>query len=435
MKNKTVAIIGKPNVGKSSLFNRLIKERKSIVDDQPGVTKDRLYGHVEWLNQTFNLIDTGGITKDNNLIAENINLQANIALNEADIIIFVLDYKNLLDNLDDLVAKKIKKMRKDVILVINKYDKQEDNMAIYNCLQYGFGEPIKTSTVHGIGIGDLLDEIILKIGKSNINKEKEDIINFTIIGKPNVGKSSLNNALLKEDRTVVSEKAGTTTDSVDTVFKINKQKYKIIDTAGVRRRGKILPGIEKYSLLRTIISVDKSDIILLVIDASEELSLQDTNVASLGAKINKPIIIIANKIDLLNKNETYLIEKEKEIKKKFKFLKNVFIIFTSIKDNKNIHKVIPTIDSLFKKMHKRVSTSALNEVINRALLLNPPSKHNKGILKIYYLTQAETYPPTFIIFCNNPDYIHFSYKRYIKNQINQAFDFDGVPIILIFKKR
>ncbi|AHI53665.1 GTP-binding protein EngA [Spiroplasma sabaudiense Ar-1343] len=436
MKKKgLVAIVGRPNVGKSTLFNRIIREKKAIVEDVPGVTRDRMYGTAEWLTLPFIVIDTGGITLQDAPFAKEIKMQAEIAIEEADVIVFVINYRDGISIDDEVVAKILYKSKKPVLLVVNKYDKKSTDEEAFQFMTLGFGEPTLVSATHGIGIGDLLDRIIAAMPKQ-VENISDDTTNIAIIGKPNVGKSSLVNAITGEERMIVSEISGTTTDAVDSKIIVNGQKYVVIDTAGIRKRGKIYENLEKYSFLRALTSINKADIVLLIIDASIPISDQDTNIGGLAFEENKPIILVGNKWDIIpDKNTNSMIKKEEEFKAYFKYLQYAHMVFISAKEGKRINKIFEAIEHVSLNLKKRIKTSVLNEVLNKAQLLNPAPNHNGGRLKIYYGSQVEAYLPTFVMFVNNPSYVHFSYKRFLENQIRQQFDFNGVPMNLIFRER
>ncbi|QBQ07504.1 GTP-binding protein EngA [Spiroplasma gladiatoris] len=429
-----VAIVGRPNVGKSTLFNRIIKEKKAIVEDKPGVTRDRMYGNAEWLTRPFIVVDTGGITLQDSAFAKEIKMQAEIAMKEADVIVFTLNFKEGITLEDEAVAKILYKTKKPIILAINKYDKKETFDEAYNYMSFGFGEPYLISSSHGIGIGDLLDCIIEKLPSFNDN-DLENNTKLAIVGRPNVGKSSLVNSLVGETRMIVSDIPGTTVDSVDSLIKVNGQNYTIIDTAGMRKKGKIYENLEKYSYLRSLTSINKSDIVLLMLDSSVPISDHDTNIGGFAFDESKPIIIIGNKWDLVEKNTNTMFKKEEEIKAYFKYLNYASVLFVSAKENKRVNKIFDAIELIKKNLKKRIRTSILNEVFNKAQLINPAPNHNGGRLKIYYSSQVEAYLPTFVLFVNNPSYVHFSYKRFLENQIRSQFDFSGVPIKIIFRER
>ncbi|WP_342269160.1 ribosome biogenesis GTPase Der [Spiroplasma endosymbiont of Aspidapion aeneum] len=433
---KVFTIVGRPNVGKSTFFNRIIKERKSIVEDTPGVTRDRIYGQGEWITIPFILIDTGGIVFNDDLpFSRQIKLQAQIAIEEADVILFLINYKEGITNEDEEVAKLLYKANKPILLVANKYDNKDSGYEKYEFMSLGFGEPYLISSSHGIGIGDLMDGIFNKIPKEESVYDDNEL-KITIVGRPNVGKSSLLNSLVNEDRMIVSDIPGTTRDSVDTRIKFKGKDYILVDTAGLRKRGKIYENIEKYSYLRSLSSINKSDIVILVVDISNSIIDQDTNIGGLAFDEKKPIIIIANKWDLVeDKSSAAMNKKEKEIRSYFKYLQYAKIVFTSAIERTRIHNVFETIDLVKENMSKRIKTSILNEIFNKAQLINPAPDFNGGRLKIYFVNQVKAYMPTFVLFVNNPNYVHFSYKRFLENQIRAHFNFDGVPINIIFREK
>ncbi|ALD66173.1 ribosome biogenesis GTPase Der [Spiroplasma cantharicola] len=430
-----VAIVGRPNVGKSTLFNRIIREKKAIVEDKPGVTRDRMYGKAEWLTLPFIVVDTGGITLQDSPFSKEIRMQAEIAIKEADVIVFAINYKDGITQEDEAVAKILYKTHKPVILAVNKYDKKDQFDESFTFMTLGFGEPFMISSTHGIGIGDLLDKIIESFPKFDEGEENEEL-KLAIVGRPNVGKSSLVNSLVGEERMIVSEIAGTTIDAVDSKIKYNGNSYTIIDTAGMRKKGKIYENLEKYSYLRSISTINKADIVLLILDSSENIKDHDTNIGGFAFEENKPIIIIGNKWDLVKDKETNTMKrKEEEIKAYFKYLNYAKVLFISAKENKRINKIFDIVDLVQKNIKKRIRTSLLNEVFNKAQLINPAPNHNGGRLKIFYASQVEAYLPTFVLFVNNPEFVHFSYKRFLENQIRSQFDFSGVPITIIFRER
>lgn len=429
-----VVIVGKPNVGKSSLFNRITQKRTAITTDTPQTTRDRIYGTAQWLTKEFVVVDTGGISTAKVDFQTEINNQANIALNEADVVIFLCSYQEGLTPEDEAIAKLLYKIKKPIILAANKYDQVDNTDLVADFLALGFGWPILISTSHGIGIGELLDQIIVQLG----DKEATELVETTslaVIGRPNVGKSSLVNAILSENRVIVSPIAGTTTDAIDTYFQYNKQRFCLIDTAGIRRKGKVTENIEKYSAMRTVDAVRRSDVILFLLDAAEGIIEQDLTVAGIAKNLNKPIIIVVNKWDLVKNDERAMAEFTKAIKAKFKYLDYALITFISALQKERIGNLFKTIQAVLANMMLRVKTSALNEVINKAQLINQAPNFNGGRLKIYYATQVETSPPTFILMVNNKEYCHFSYERFLVNQIRDSFAFQGVPIKLIFRNR
>lgn len=429
-----VAIVGSPNVGKSTIFNRIVGKRRAIVDDQPGVTRDRLYETAEWLDRSFRLIDTGGIELADRPFQEQIRVQTQLAIDEADVIIFVADGKKGISNDDRFIAKMLLKTKKPVILAVNKVDNQDMLASLGEFYSLGLGEPIATSGEHGIGIGDILDKIIKVLPK--VEEEKyEDAITFSIIGRPNVGKSSLVNALLKKERVIVSNIVGTTRDSIDTKITRDGKDYVVIDTAGLKKRGKIYESIDKYSMLRALAAVDRSEIVLLVIDASEGIIEQDKHVVGYAIEKKKAVIIVVNKWDLVKKEQDSQIKFEKEIRKQFQFLEYAPIIFVSAKTTSKVENIFDKIDMVHKAYDTHISTSLLNQVVQDAQLMNEAPDFNGGRLKIYFVNQANSCPPTFVLFVNKPKYAHFSYLRYIENRLRDSFNLDGTPIDLVLRER
>lgn len=430
----TVAIVGRPNVGKSTIFNRLIGERKSIVDDTPGVTRDRIYGTVEWLTQSFHIIDTGGIQIEDQPFSEEINMQVDIAIEEADVIIFITSAKEGVMTDDMAIARKLQKSNKPVVLAVNKADNQELQMAVYEFYSLGLGDPMTISGAHGIGLGDLLDKVIELMPKKEL-KPYEGITSFCVIGRPNVGKSSLVNAILKEDRVIVSNIEGTTRDAIDTPFKVDDKEYMIIDTAGIRKRGKIYENIEKYSILRAMNAIERSNVVLFVIDGELGIREQDKHVAGLAHEAGKGVIIVYNKWDTVDKDEKTMNAFEKEIRAQFVYLDYAPIAFTSALTHSKVNKLIPLIDEVHDSCCMRIMTNVLNDVILDAQMMNPPKPHLGKQLKIYYASQVSVEPPTIILFVNDPELLHFSYSRYIENKLREAFGFVGTPIRIIARKK
>jgi len=429
-----VAIIGSPNVGKSTIFNRIVGRRRAIVDDQPGVTRDRLYENAEWLDREFRIIDTGGIEIANRPFQEQIRMQAELAIDEADVILFVVDGKKGLSNDDRMVAKMLYKCKKPVILSVNKID---NNSMLSNASEFyalGLGEPIPTSGEHGIGIGDILDKIVKHLPKEE-KEEFGDSITFSIIGRPNVGKSSLVNALLKKERVIVSNIVGTTRDSIDTFFDRDGEHYVVIDTAGLKKRGKIYESVDKYSMLRALAAVDRSEIVLLVIDANEGIIEQDKHVVSYAVENKKAVIIVINKWDLIKKEQNTQSEFEKKVRKEFQFLEYAPIVFVSAKTTAKVDNIFAKIQQVHKAYDTHIATSLLNDVIQDAQLMNEAPDFNGGRLKIYFVNQANSCPPTFVLFVNKPKYAHFSYLRYIENRLRESFNLDGTPIELVLRER
>ena len=429
-----VAIIGSPNVGKSTIFNRIVGRRRAIVDDQPGVTRDRLYENAEWLDREFRLIDTGGIEIANRPFQEQIRMQAQLAIDEADVILFVVDGKKGLSNDDRMVAKLLYKCKKPVILAVNKVDNIDMISDVSEFYALGLGEPIPTSGEHGIGIGDILDKIVKRLPK----EEKEDFgeaITFSIIGRPNVGKSSLVNALLKKERVIVSNIVGTTRDSIDTFFRRDAQDYVVIDTAGLKKRGKIYESVDKYSMLRALAAVDRSEIVLLVIDANEGIIEQDKHVVSYAVENKKAVIIVVNKWDLIKKEQNTQAEFEKKVRKEFQFLEYAPVVFVSAKTTAKVDNIFAKIQQVHKAYDTHIATSLLNDVVQDAQRMNEAPDFNGGRLKIYFVNQANSCPPTFVLFVNKPKYAHFSYLRYIENRLRDSFNLDGTPIELVLRER
>lgn len=435
MKRAVVAIVGKPNVGKSSLFNRIVGERKSIVYDEPGVTRDRLYSKASWLTREFNIIDTGGIEIENRPFQESIRTQAEIAINEADVIVFLCDGRTEVSDDDYLIAKMLKKSGKPIILAVNKIDDISLSANAYDYYKLGLDSDITLcSTTHGIGIGDLLDKIVDSLPKFD-NKKEEDVIHFSLIGRPNVGKSSLYNAILNEERVIVSNIEGTTRDAVDTPFIRDDQHYVIIDTAGLRKKGKSYEAIDKYAAIRALAAVDRSDVVLLVIDGNRGILEQDRSVVSYAVDEGKPLIIIVNKWDLVDKTEKPMNEYIKDLKENFKFCSYATFMFVSALTKQRVGQITDEIARVYKNASKHIPTSIVNEIILDAFAYNPTPDFNGGRLKIFYANQVSTNPPLIILFVNNPDYMHFSYKRYLENKLRERIDFEGTPLKIVCRAR
>lgn len=430
-----VAIVGKPNVGKSTLFNRIILKKKSIVTDMPGVTRDRIYAEATWINKKFTVIDTGGLTNENMAFQQNIEKQVLLAIDEANTIIFLVSEKDGINKDDYYVAKLLKKYRaKNVILAVNKAEnKQGEYERMYYSL--GFGKPNYISAEHSIGVGDLLDLAIKNIGNSS-NDNKDDKINFCVIGRPNVGKSTLVNSILNEDRVIVSNIAGTTRDSIDCNFKYNNKQYTIIDTAGIRKKSRIIDQVEKFALSRTSDAISRSNLILLVLDGSEDFNEQDEVIGGLAFDANIPTIIVVNKWDKIeNKKTNTMNEMTKLIRSKFHYLTWAPIVFISAANKQRIQKIFETMNKINEQLHKSVATSILNDVLSKAEILNPPPKFKGNRFNMSYATQVQSQIPTFVIFGNDPKYVHFSYARYLENQIRNSFGFTDIPITIYFKDK
>lgn len=429
-----VAIIGSPNVGKSTIFNRIVGRRRSIIDDQPGVTRDRLYETASWLDRDFRLVDTGGIELADRPFQEQIRMQAQLAIDEADVVVFVTDGKKGVSSDDRLVAKMLYKAHKPIILAVNKIDNRE---MLYNLNEFyslGLGEPIAVSGEHGIGIGDVLDKIVKVLPKKE-DVVYDDAITFSIIGRPNVGKSSLLNALLNEKRAIVSNIVGTTRDSVDSKFTHNGQNYVAIDTAGLKKRGKVYEAVDKYSVLRALAAVDRSEIVLLVIDANEGIIEQDKHVAGYAVEKKKAVVIVVNKWDLVKHEQNTMSDFEKKIRKEFKFLEYAPIVFVSALTRSRVENIYEQIQVVHEAYDTHLQTSLLNDVIQDAQTMNEAPDFNGGRLKIYFVNQANSCPPTFVLFVNNPKYVHFSYLRYIENRLRDSFNLSGTPIELVLRQR
>lgn len=429
-----VAIVGRANVGKSTIFNRMVGERISIVEDVAGVTRDRIYAKASWLTKEFSVIDTGGIELENASFTTQIKMQAEIAIEEADVIVFVVNGREGITKEDEYVARLLQKSRKPIILVVNKIDDNQFRDYIYEFYALGVGDPIPVSGSHGIGIGDLLDQIINQLDLQD-EETNEDEISFSIIGRPNVGKSSLTNAILGEERVIVSNIEGTTRDAIDTPFVKDGQKYRVVDTAGMRKKGKVYENIEKYSILRALTSIEKSDVILVVIDGETGIREQDKHVAGYAHEAGKGVVIVYNKWDLVDKDEKTMQKKQKEIYEQFKYLDYARIVFTSAKTGQRVDQIFPLIQESYENSRKRVQTSVLNDVLVDAQLMSPTTTFNGGRLKIFYANQVAVCPPTFVLFSNDPQYLHFSYKRYLENRLREAFGFEGTPIHIICRKR
>lgn len=429
-----VAIVGRPNVGKSTLFNRIINQRLAIVEDKPGVTRDRNYAQAEWMGHKFDLIDTGGITWEGGKIEEEIRAQAEIAIEEADVIVMLTSVVNHMTDLDERVAHLLYRTQKPVILAVNKADNPEQRNDIYDFYSLGLGDPIPVSSSHGTGIGDLLDAIVDKFPEDK-DTQAEDVISFSVIGRPNVGKSSIVNKLLGEDRVIVANEEGTTRDAVDTPFTKDGVKFKVVDTAGIRRRGKVYEKTEKYSVLRAMSAIERSDVVLLVLDASTGIREQDKHVAGYAHEAGRGIIIVVNKWDLPKKNSTSAKEFEREIKEEFQYLDYAPILFVSAKTGQRLDQIPSMVKEVYDNQNQRIQSSVLNDLLLEAGKLVPTPMVKGKRLRVYYMTQVSTNPPTFVVFVNDPELMHFSYERFLINQLRQNFDFTGTPIKIIPRKR
>ncbi|KRM79187.1 engA protein [Lapidilactobacillus dextrinicus DSM 20335] len=430
-----VAIVGRPNVGKSTVFNRIARQRISIVEDTPGVTRDRIYAHGSWLNHEFSMIDTGGIDFTDQPFVDQIRMQAEIAIEEADVIIFMVSAREGVTDIDERVAQILYRAKKDVVLAVNKTDNPEQRQDIYDFYSLGFGDPIPVSGAQGTGIGDLLDAVVTKFPLEKDNEE-DDTIKFSLIGRPNVGKSSLVNAILGEHRVIVSDIEGTTRDAIDTQFTDDDgQKFTMIDTAGIRKRGKVWESTEKYAVMRAQSAIDRSDVVLFVIDGEEGLREQDKKVAGYAHEAGRAIIIVVNKWDLVKK-DTYSMQKfTDKLRSELQYLDYAPIVFVSALTKQRLNVLPDMIKTVSVNQQRRVQSSVLNDVLLRAVAITPTPTVKGKRLRVYYLTQVAIKPPTFVAFVNDPELFHFSYQRFLINQLRDSFDFSGTPIHLIPRQR
>ncbi|RHG38746.1 ribosome biogenesis GTPase Der [Fusobacterium varium] len=432
-----VAIVGRPNVGKSTLFNNLVGDRIAIVDDMPGVTRDRLYRETEWNGVEFVVVDTGGLEPRNNeFMMTKIKEQAEVAMNEADVILFVVDGKSGVNPLDEEIAYILRKKQKPIILCVNKIDnflQQQDD--VYDFWGLGFEHLIPVSGAHKVNLGDMLDMVTEMIEKIDLPEEEEDVLKLAIIGKPNAGKSSLVNKLSGEERTIVSDIAGTTRDAIDTIVQYKDNKYMIIDTAGIRRKSKVEESLEYYSVLRAIKTIKRADVCILMLDGKEGLTEQDKRIAGIAAEELKPIVVVVNKWDLVDKNKVSMKSMKEELYAELPFLSYAPIEFVSALTGQRTTKILEISDTIYEEYTKRISTGILNTVLKEAVLMNNPPTRKGRVIKINYATQVSTAPPKFVLFCNYPELIHFSYARYIENKFREAFGFDGSPILISFEKK
>ena len=428
MTNKgIVAIVGSPNVGKSTIFNRMVGERHAIVDDEAGITRDRLYGTAEWLGNKFSVIDTGGIEVKNTTFQVEIRAQAEIAIEEADVIVFVTDGKLGVTNDDRAVARILNKSKKKIILAVNKIDGGANIADAQEFYSLGLGHPMVVSGAHGIGIGDLMNEIIQYLPDVEAKKEEDKIV-FSLIGRPNVGKSSLANAILNQERVIVSNVSGTTRDSIDTAFTRNGKDYVVIDTAGLKKRGKIYESIDKYSAIRALKAIERSEIVVLVLDGDQGITDQDKHVIQYACDLHKAIIICVNKWDLVNKSTNTMSDFTKKIRNEYKFLDYAPVIYLSALKKQRLDTLFDALEQVHEAYYTRIQTSVLNEVLQDAQIMNQAPDFNGGRLKIYFGSQVDVAPPCIVLFVNNPDFMHFSYKRYIDNRLRETFNFEGTPI-------
>lgn len=436
MSKPLVAIVGRPNVGKSTLFNRLIGRRLAIVEDTPGVTRDRIYGDAEWLTNHFTLIDTGGIEPaSDDKIAIQMKRQAELAIETADVILFLVDGREGLTGADIEVASMLRQSRKPVVLAVNKIDAPKFNDAIYEFYALGLGDPIIISSGQGLGLGDMLDEVCKHFSDAS-GQEDAKRINIAVVGKPNVGKSSLVNALLGEERTIVSDIAGTTRDAIDTPFERDGNLYTLVDTAGIRRKRAIEDeSIERYSVIRALAAVRRADVVLIVCDAADGLSEQDVKIAGYVHEEGKASMVIVNKWDLIEKDTHTMDKFKKSMSADLAFMDYVPYLFISAKNGQRVNKILELVQEVYAQSTRRVTTGSLNDVLNEAVSMSEPPSQSGKRLKLYYATQVAIQPPTFVIFANDENSVHFSYKRYLENYFRKTFGFSGTPIVLLFRNR
>ena len=433
MKIPTVALVGRPNVGKSTIFNRLVGKKISIIEDTPGVTRDRVYGDVFYKDYKFHLIDTGGIDVGNDDFNKEIIIQSTLAMDEADVIVFILDGKEDLNRNDFAIRDMLRKSNKRIIIAVNKIDNEKRKSDIYNYYELGFDNIIPISGEHNLGISTLLDEITSDFKPYTKDETDDNIVKFCVIGRPNVGKSSLVNAILNEEKAIVSNIAGTTRDAVDTPFTYEKKEYVIIDTAGIRKSGKIYENIEKYSVIRAMKAIERSNVCVVVINAEEGIIEHDKHIASYALEAGKPIVLVVNKWDTMK--DMTIAEYTKLMRNEFQFLSYVPIVFLSAKTKKRIHTLMPEITKVYENSKKEIKTSILNDVIRDAVILNQPPSYKGKRLKIYFVSQKGTMPPKFVFSVNSKGLVHFSYVRYLENKIRESFDLEGTPIEIEFKNR
>ena len=434
MAKPTVAIIGRPNVGKSTIFNKIIGDRLSIVEDVAGVTRDRIYSKAEWLNYSFFMIDTGGIELEDTPFQKQIRAQAELAIDEADVIIFLTNGRDGVTSDDEEVAKLLYKTDKPVVLAVNKIDNFDMNHMIYDFYSLGFGDPFPISGSHGLGIGDLLDEVCQNF-KVLEEEEEDDKIRFSLIGRPNVGKSSLINTILGEERVIASDIAGTTRDAIDTDFRHNGDDYVVIDTAGIRKRGKVYESCEKYSVLRSLKAIERSDVVLVVLNAEEGIIEQDKKVAGYAHESGKGVIIVVNKWDAIEKDDKTMKEFEEKIRDSFAYLDYAKIVYVSAKTKQRVFNIFPLIKESYENRQRRIQSSTLNEIVVDAVSMNPTPQDKGKRLNIFYASQVAINPPTFVFFVNYPELMHFSYERFLENRIRDSFNFEGTPIKLLARQR
>ena len=430
-----VAIVGSPNVGKSSLFNRIIGQRKAITDDVPGLTRDRLYAKTEWLTRSFNLVDTGGIEITNRPFQEQIRFQAEIAIEQADVILYVVDGRRGVTNDDRFVANKLYRSNKPIVLVVNKIDDGQLLYDVNDFYQLGLGQPYAVSSLHGIGVGDILDQVIAHLPPTSESRTDDGTIHMAMIGRPNVGKSSLVNAMLQQERVIVSPIEGTTRDAIDTPFEWNEQLFNVIDTAGLKKRGSIFESIDKYAALRSLRAIDRCDVAIVVIDADLGLTEQDKHVAGYAFQANRAIVVVINKWDLRKKGDRDPQKVIKDLKTLMPFLEFATFLVMSAIQNPSMDSLLNAVVISYRNFSRRITTSPLNDLFVNAQLMNQTPDFNGGRLRIYYGEQVSVKPPTFVLFVNDVHFMHFSYQRYVENRIRETFDFEGSPIKIILRKK
>ncbi len=430
-----LAIVGRPNVGKSSLFNRIIGERLSITDDARGVTRDRIYGRTSWLDQEFSVIDTGGIILKDEPFSKEIRAQAELAIDEADVIVMVVDCRSGITTEDEDVIRILNRSKKPFIVAANKVDDYSLLENIYEFYNLGCDNVVGISALHGVGVGDLLDEVIALFPKKAKKEYEEGTIKFCLIGQPNVGKSTLVNAIVGKQRVIVSNVPGTTRDAIDTTFTLNGQKYVVIDTAGIRKQGKIYENAEKYSVLRAISAIERSDIAVLVLDGTKDVEEQDKRIAGYARDFNRGLIIVVNKWDSVEKDDKTMKKYEDRIRTHFQFMDFAPILFTSALNNERVHTLLNKIGFVYQNFSRRVNTSVLNDVLMDAVLMNQPPVFNGNRLSLSYATQSDIMPPSFVLFVNSEKHMHFSYLRYLENKIRDTFEFEGAPIKFVLRKK
>ena len=436
MANPVGAIVGRPNVGTSTLFNRIAGERIAIVEDTPGVTRDRLYAHGEWLGKNFSMIDTGGIEMSDQPLLTQIRQQAEIAIEEADVIIMVVNVENGVTDADEQVAQILYRSNKPVVLAVNKVDNPERRLDVYDFYQLGLGEPYPVSSVHGVGLGDMLDAVIENFAEKDA-EEEDDRIRFSFIGRPNVGKSSLVNAILGENRVIVSDMAGTTRDAINTQFTAKDgREFTMVDTAGIKKKGKLYENTERYALMRSMRAIDDSDVVLVVLNAEEGIRELDKHIAGYAHEAGRAVIIVVNKWDTIpDRDQRTMTDFTNLIRHEFQYLSYAPIVFVSAKTKQRLSRLPEMIEEAYDHQHRRIQSAVLNDVLMDALAANPTPSSNGRRLRVYYATQVAVAPPTFVIFVNDPDLMHFSYARSLENRIRAAFDFTGTPIRLIKRRR